>query len=128
VNLPRLKLKRIVNVDNIIGFHYAEYPRSARFQDCYDFWQMFFVDTGEWEFSTEPVTFKLQQGDCLFAPPGVIRRSQTMPVAPPNVLIISFECRSAAIKKLARRSFRLNEEERRTLSRRNGSFAKRRAA
>jgi len=116
VNLPRLKLKRIVNVDNIISFHYAEYPRSFKAQDCYDFWQMFFVDKGEWEFSAEPDTFTLKQGDCLFVPPGVIRRSQTKPVTPPNVLIVSFDCRSAAIRKLARRSFRLDEEERHLLS------------
>ncbi|WP_409344038.1 helix-turn-helix domain-containing protein [Paenibacillus sp. MBLB4367] len=116
MDLPRLKLSRIVNVDNIISFHYAELPKSFRMQDCYDFWQMFYVDKGEWEFYAEPETFAMSQGDCLFVPPDVIRRSQTKPVTPPNVMILSFECRSAAMRQLARRTFRLHEDERHVLS------------
>lgn len=116
MDLPRLKLNRIVNVDTIISFHYTELPKSIRIQDCYDFWQLFYVDKGEWEFYAEPETFAMQQGDCLFVPPNVIRRSQTKPVTPPNVMILSFECRSAAIRQLARRTFRLNDDERHVLS------------
>ncbi|RAV20143.1 AraC family transcriptional regulator [Paenibacillus contaminans] len=116
MQLPKLKLSRIVNVDTIISFHYSEYPKSFQAQDCYDFWQLFYVDKGEWEFSAESDTFAMKQGDCLFVPPGVIRRSQTKPVTPPNVMILSFECRSAAIKRLAGRTFRLNDEERLVLS------------
>ncbi|MFD0717470.1 AraC family transcriptional regulator [Paenibacillus sp. GCM10027626] len=116
MSLPKLKLKKILNVDSIISFHYAEYPKSFRAQDCYDFWQLFYVDKGEWEFCADPVTVTMKQGDCLFVPPNVIRRSETKPVTPPNVLILSFECRSASIRRLARRTFRLNGEERHTLS------------
>lgn len=117
MSLPRLKLKRLVNVDAIFSFHYTEYPKSFRMQDCYDFWQLFYVDKGEWEFFADPDTFAMKQGECLFAPPDVIRRSQTKAVAPPNVLILSFECRSASVRRLARRTFRLDDEERHLLSR-----------
>jgi len=112
----RLNLNRMVNVNGIISFFYAEFPRNFKAQDCYDFWQMFFVDKGEWEFCVEPDTFMMEQGDCLLVPPGVIRRSQTKPFTPPNVMILSFECRSAAMKRLSHRIFRLSDEERHILS------------
>ncbi|MFD0960785.1 AraC family transcriptional regulator [Paenibacillus chungangensis] len=112
----RLKLSRIINVNSVISFRYTEFPRSFKAQDCYDFWQMFYVDKGVWEFCAEPNTFAMEQGDCLLVPPGVIRRSQTKQVTPPNVLILSFECRSATMKRLSRRIFRLNDQERHILS------------
>lgn len=112
----RLKLERIVSVDSMIGFHYSEYPRSFMAQDCYDFWQLFFVDKGVWELCAEPDTFAMEQGDCVLVPPNVMRRSQTKSVMPPNVLILSFECHSAAMNRLARRIFRLDAEQRGILS------------
>ena len=118
MELRMLKLREKVVVDKIVSFHYEELPKDY-VEDVgldYSFWQFLYVDKGEIELITEQTEFHLRQGGILFLPPHQLRRGRANPKIPPNLLIVSFDCRSSSLVRLKNKCFQVDDGKRNFLT------------
>lgn len=105
-------------IRKLITFFYREMPKDYFFAgERHDFWEIVYVDKGEWDVSVDGRTFHLEQGDLVFYGPNEFHRGGAAQKSAPNVIIVSFECDSSAMAHFAeQRVFRLDEKDRAALA------------
>lgn len=118
MEFARLSLKQALSVDKLISFHYFEYPKGYVFEgERHDFWEFLYVDKGEVEVRADDRTWELAQGTVIFHKPGEFH---TVRVGerhkPPNLIVISFECRSPYMSRFENKVIALGSRERGLLS------------
>jgi len=118
MHFPRTTLQPVITVDNLISFHYFEYAKGYVFDgEQHDFWEFLYVDKGEVEVKADDRTLELKQGQIIFHKP---HEFHTVHVkehhTPPNLIVISFDCGSAAMKACANRWMTLDGHARNLLS------------
>ncbi|MBQ2713286.1 MAG: helix-turn-helix domain-containing protein [Clostridia bacterium] len=94
------KIERLVWVDSIVTVHYMEYPKGYAFPgESHNFWELVYVDRGSVLCSrNRDEEFPLQKGQLLFHKPNEFHTIRTDGESMANVLVLSFYCRSEAMR------------------------------
>ena len=116
-NFTRINFEKTFNVEKLITIFYMELSKSF----CYDgeshnFWEMVYIDKGEMICTADKNRFVLKSGEMTFHKPNEFHNLSGNNDIAPNVSIITFECKSRAMKYLEGKIFKLSSEEKGLLS------------
>lgn len=104
------KLNTYFNVSDIIGaYHYENYIKKTPTVKKYDFWQIFYVNTGNMTSVCDSVETHTNANNLIIFPPNKTRTSYN--TAPANFDIISFSSNSLALKFLENKTILLTKDE-----------------
>ena len=113
----KIKLEKSFNVDVIITLFYMEFSKDFRYEgESHDFWEMVYIDKGEMICQADKRRFVLKSGEMTFHKPNEFHNLSGDANVAPNVSIITFECRSRAMKCFEGKIFKLDPEEKSLLS------------
>ncbi|TNJ65835.1 helix-turn-helix domain-containing protein [Paenibacillus hemerocallicola] len=118
MNFPKYDLRIELSILQIITFFYMELPK--RFWtpgESHDFWELCYVDKGQYEIVRGAERIVLEQGDLLFYAPDEFHAGRAVNDTAPTLIIISFVCDSAAMRFFEGKTFRPDEDEKVLLSR-----------
>ncbi|HOJ09033.1 MAG TPA: AraC family transcriptional regulator [Clostridiales bacterium] len=114
----RYILQNSLTIDKLITFYYMELTSKFMTRgERHDFWEFVYVDKGEIEILTDSKQYELNQGDIIFYKPNEFHAGRAKNNTNPNLIIISFECSAPCMEFFEGKTFRLDEEERKILSR-----------
>lgn len=109
--------ERIFNIEKIIALFYMELSKNFYYEgESHDFWEMVYIDKGEMLCTADKNRFILKSGEMTFHKPNEFHNLSGNNAVAPNVSIITFECKSRAMKHFEGKIFRLNAEEKSLLS------------
>lgn len=98
-NFKDIKAKKAINISKINTIFYYEFIKSFEFKgEKHDFWEMVYVDKGEVIITANENEFVLKQGEVVFHKPNEFHGIRANKIVAPNVFIISFVCKSPAMK------------------------------
>lgn len=114
MNYDKFELREELSIRRLVTFFYREMPQDYFFDgERHDFWEIVYVDKGEWDVTVDGAPFHLEQGDLVFYGPNEFHRGGAAQKSSPNVIILTFECESPAMEFfVTNRVFRLDEKER----------------
>ena len=113
----KTQLKTIINVSKIVTIHYYEFDKTFDFKgEKHDFWEMVYIDKGEMICTADKRELVLKDGELIFHKPNEFHNLSGNRNTAPNVSIITFECKSRAMRYFDGKIFRLNAEEKALLS------------
>ena len=93
------KIENLVNVNKIITIHYFEFGKNFKSQgETHDFWELVYADKGDIFCTADGKEFLLKQGEIFFHKPDQYHTLSANGITAPNVFIISFECKNAAMR------------------------------
>ncbi len=95
----RIPLKNILNVSKIITLYYFEFaPNYKTRGETHDFWELVYVDSGELDLRGGDESHHLKKGELIFHRPNEFHNVCCDGEHTASVFIITFECRSPAMK------------------------------
>lgn len=116
-NFTRMGFDRIFNIEKIITLFYMELSKNFYYDgESHDFWEMVYIDKGEMICTADKNRFILKSGEMTFHKPNEFHNLSGDNTVAPNVSIITFECKSRAMKFFEGKIFRLSAEEKSMLS------------
>ncbi|MBQ8605163.1 MAG: helix-turn-helix domain-containing protein [Clostridia bacterium] len=116
-DFTRVRLEKLFNVDKMITIFYMELAKNFYHDlESHDFWEMVYIDKGEMICTADKNKFTLKSGEMTFHKPGELHNLSGNNDVFPNVSIITFECKSRAMKQFEGKIFKLNAEEKAILS------------
>lgn len=116
--MQRTTLKSTIVIRNLITLYYFEHGKDFVFRgEKHNFWEILYVDRGNVEVHTDDACHVLKQGSAIFHKPNEFHRFHAAKGIAPNVIVITFDCRSEAIRRFENRVLQLNDEERNMLVR-----------
>ncbi len=116
-NFTRISFEKIFNVEKIITIFYMELSKNFYYEgEKHDFWEMVYIDKGEMLCTADDKRFILKSGEMTFHKPNEFHNLSGDSNIAPNVSILTFECKSRAMKHFEGKIFRLNAEEKSLLS------------
>lgn len=108
--------KRPIIVDGLVTVHYFEYSSHYAFGgESHDFWEFLYVDKGEVCVGAQEETHTLKKGQIIFHKPGEFHTVQANGVVAPNLVVVSFVCKSEAMAFFENRIFTVSDDERKLL-------------
>ena len=117
-NFTRISFDHIFRVDKIITLFYMEMSKNFHYDgESHDFWEMVYIDKGQMICTADKNRFLLKSGEMTFHKPNEFHNLSGDQQTAPNISILTFECKSRAMKQLEGKIFRLSAEERTILSR-----------
>lgn len=109
----RTRLTNLFVVKEIISLHYFEFSKDFAFEgEKHDFWEFVYVDKGELEVFADTDGYSLKQGDLIFHKPNEFHGVWANRQVAPNVIILSFVCRSREMAFFANRIFTPDAKQR----------------
>ncbi len=116
-NFTRVGFDKIFNVEKLITIFYMELSKNFSYEgERHDFWEMVYIDKGEMICTADKNRFILKSGEMTFHKPNEFHNLSGDSKTAPNVSIITFECKSRAMKYFEGKIFRLDAEEKSILS------------
>lgn len=116
-SLEPTKLKDDIIIKNIYTVYYFEYTKDYCFHgERHNFWEMLYVDKGEAIATAENKEILLKQGDIIFHKPNEWHRIRANNKVAPNFFIMTFDCRSKAMKQFEEKIFTVGETQKSLLS------------
>ena len=116
-NFTRISFNKIFNVDKIITIFYMELSKNFYYEgEKHDFWEMVYIDKGEMICTADEKRFVLKSGEMTFHKPNEFHNLSGDSNIAPNVSILTFECKSRAMKHFEGKIFQLSSEEKSLLS------------
>ncbi len=113
----KVVLQEDFQIYKIVSLHYFEFAKDFVSEgEKHDFWEFLYVDKGEAEVMADTAGYKLKQGDIIFHKPNEFHSVWANRVIAPNLIVISFECNSAAMKNFENKIFNLGDSERNLLA------------
>ncbi|MDO8685375.1 MAG: AraC family ligand binding domain-containing protein, partial [Clostridiales bacterium] len=110
-------LSEVIRVMKIVTVHYFEYAKNFVFEgEAHDFWEFLYVDKGEVEVTADSDKHELTHGDIIFHKPDEFHNVCANGVIAPNLVVVAFECKSAAMRYFENKVLRINNEERNLLA------------
>ena len=104
-------LRTSVNITGIYTIHYFRYGKNFRFHgEKHDFWEMVYIDSGNATIVSDGNIFNLRQGEAFFHKPDEPHNIYTTDNFA-NSVIISFECKSRAMRLLKNKIYSVGENE-----------------
>ena len=111
------KLERTLNVSKIITLFYMPLPKDFLYGgEMHDFWEMVYVDKGEMLCTADTRQFILKSGEMIFHRPNEFHNLSGDNREDANVSILTFECKSPVMNYFTGKIFKLNSDEKATLS------------
>ncbi len=111
-------LKSSITIRSVVSIHYFEYMSDFHFPgECHDFWELVCVDKGEIQAAANDRMVTLKRGSILFHQPGEFHSVIANGRISPSLVVISFDCRSKAMKQFAGQVLTVRETEASLLSR-----------
>lgn len=112
-----ISLKKTLSIQKIHSIHYFEFSKTYTFPgESHDFWEMVYVDKGEVIATANDREFALFSGEVLFHQPNEWHNIRANGTIAPNVMILSFACRSAAMNAFVGKRMQPNSRQRELLS------------
>ncbi len=116
-NFVKLDFEKIISVGKIITIFYMEFSKDFHYDgESHDFWEMVYIDKGEMICTADKKRFVLKSGEMTFHKPGEFHNLSGNESVSPNVSIITFECKSRAMRYFEGKIFKLTTEEKSVLS------------
>jgi AraC-like DNA-binding protein len=114
VSYVKYELREQLTIRSLVTFFYREMPVDYFFEgERHDFWEIVYVDKGEWDVTIDGEPYSLQQGDLVFYGPNEFHRGGAASKSSPNVIIITFACDSPAMDAFTESPvLRLDDKER----------------
>ncbi|TNJ65739.1 helix-turn-helix domain-containing protein [Paenibacillus hemerocallicola] len=113
MNFVKTPLETAIEITHLFSLHYFEFAKDFIFEgEAHDFWELLYVDKGEIEVTADSAGYVLKQGDVIFHKPNEFHSVWANRKIGPNVIVVCFECRSAAMKLFENKLFCLNDQER----------------
>ena len=107
----KMPLKNTFNVTQIVTVLFYDFAPSFYTEgESHDFWEMVYVDRGEITAIAGEKETHLRQGEVIFHKPGEFHVHKCDGTHSASVFIISFDCRSAAMKQFSQKSTRTPAE------------------
>ncbi len=95
----KIPLMEEITIRNIVTIHYFEYARDYIFHgESHNFWEIVYVDKGEIEVMADKTGYKLKHGEMIFHKPNEFHNLWANGQIAPNLVIVSFECKSPSMK------------------------------
>lgn len=117
MNYQAASLEEQFSVPQIFSIHYFEYRSDFTFPgESHDFWELIYVDKGEVAVTAGQEQLTLGRGEILFHQPNEFHSVAANGVVPPNLVVISFDCRTPAMDAFRSRRTTVSESERRLLA------------
>lgn len=111
------RLKRVFTINEIFTVHYFEYEKDYSFKgETHDFWEIVYVDKGEIEIDMDDEKHILTQGEAVFHQPNEYHNLRANGVVAPNLVVITFSCKSPAISFFKKRILPLSDIEKHLLA------------
>ena len=116
-NFTLLGFEKVFNVEKIITLFYMELPKNFFYEgEQHDFWEMVYIDKGEMICTAEKNRFVLKSGEMTLHKPNEYHNLSGNNRVAPNVCILTFQCRSKAMRHFEGKIFQLNAHEKSLLS------------
>ena len=116
-NFIRHSFEKSFTVEKIITIFYMELSKDfCHDGEKHDFWEMVYIDKGEMICTADKRELVLKDGELIFHKPNEFHNLSGNRNTAPNVSIITFECKSRAMRYFDGKIFRLNAEEKALLS------------
>lgn len=116
-NFTRICFEKKFNIEKIITIFYMELSKNFYYPgEKHDFWEMVYIDKGEMICAADEKRFVLKSGEMTFHKPNEFHNLSGNSNIAPNVSVLTFECKSRAMKHFEGKIFRLNTEEKALLS------------
>lgn len=116
-NFIRHGFDRTINVEKLITIFYMEFSKDFVYAgERHDFWEMVYIDRGEVICTAEKREFILKGGELTFHKPNEFHAIRSDGDVAPNASIMTFECKSRAMRYFEGKIIRLSAEERALLS------------
>lgn len=110
-------LKEDLAVRKIVTVHYFEYAKDYLFEgEKHDFWEFLYVDKGEVEVMANTLGYKLRQGEMIFHKPNEFHNVWANGRVAPNLVVISFECRSRSMRYFENKIIPIGDPEKNLLA------------
>ncbi len=111
-----IPLQKTIQVGGLYSVHYFEFSRTYTFPgEQHDFWELVYVDKGEVLATAGEQEFTLQSGEMLFHAPNEWHSIRANGTTAPNVMILSFHCRSKAMAAFTGKRLRPDSRQRELL-------------
>lgn len=95
----RHKIENLLVIKKIITIHYFEFDKNFRSEgESHDFWELVYADKGNLICRAGEKEIYLKEGELLFHKPNEFHSLAADGRTAPNVFILSFECKSEAIR------------------------------
>lgn len=92
-------LKQEFEIESIVSVHYFEFAKDYVYEgEIHDFWEFVYVDKGELEVMSDDKGFRLKKGEMIFHKPNEFHNLWADGKIAPNIIVISFDCNSEAMK------------------------------
>lgn len=105
-------LKKSFVVNEIVTIHYFEYEKDYEYiGEKHDFWELVYVDKGEIIVDMQDEQFRLEQGSIAFHQPNEYHNLHANGVVAPNIVIVTFNCKSPAMNFFKKRILPLSDIE-----------------
>lgn len=102
----------VITVENIITAFYMELSKEFNYPgESHDFWELVYIDRGEMVCTAEKNQFILKNGELTFHKPNEFHNLSGTGESVPNVCIITFECKSSAMKNFEGKIFHPDGDE-----------------
>ncbi|NHN32461.1 AraC family transcriptional regulator [Paenibacillus agricola] len=117
MDYQRTTLKQTLVVDKLITMYYFEFAKNYMFHgEQHDFWEFVYIDKGEVDVTADSRRHLLKSGMIIFHKPNEFHRFHACNGTAPNIVVISFECKSPAMKQFEQQVLSLETEERNLLA------------
>ena len=105
------KIENLLHVTRIVTVHYFDFEESYKSHgESHDFWEMVYADKNSLVCTVEGREVLLKEGEAIFHAPNEFHIHSADGKNAPSVFIISFECKSEAIRILESRCVKLSKE------------------
>lgn len=108
---------KVFHIEKIMTMFYMELPKNFSYEgEKHNFWEIVYIDKGEMLCTADDNQFILKSGEMTFHKPNEFHNLSGNGTVAPNIGILSFMCRSKAMKEFESKIFHLNAEEKALLS------------
>ncbi len=115
---PGRTLKEEFKISKIFSIHYFEYNKNFAYSgEKHDFWEFVYIDKGAIGTIAGDKKHSLIKGDIIFHKPNEFHNLTANGRISPNLIIMSFSCKSTQMKWFNNRILRIGNEERNLLAR-----------
>lgn len=112
-----VRLTDTICVDNLYTIHYFEYMNTFAFTgERHNFWEFCYADKGEVSITVENTQTILKKGDIVFHQPNEFHNVTATGSSAPNLVVISFDCKSPAMDFFRGKILHIDELERSLLA------------
>ena len=110
-------LDDLIHIQKLYTIHYFEYMKDFHFKgESHNFWEFIYVDKGNVNISMDYTAHTLSKGDIAFHQPEEFHTVDATGDNAPNLIVMSFDCKSPAMNFFKRQILHLDEHDRALLA------------